>query len=245
MTDCLIIGCGRLDYDESSPDGRRLVPNEAAEGSLICSHHESEIRLALAEIPELWSYLPLVMEPGSVQTDASGVGGKRTEAPSPVRLDVLSVMDSRTTIRGQGDGLRDVLGTLRIIADAIREERRLDPPKEARRFVVTPGGRVYVSTRVEVSVESEARLIERHLLWLLRQEWIDDAYDDVTSVHRQLQQLTGVTAGDAVGDCYMKRGACPGKVIPADVGYRCTVCGTRWRTPKTIAVLTLELQMAL
>lgn len=235
---CLIPGCGTVDYETE-----RLVPYEAVDGMLICSYHYDDLTVALDEIPELFSYLPLVLQPGTGARDASGIGTAPIEAPAPIRLDVVALADPRTTIRGRGEGLRDVLGTLLTYSDEVRELRGMDGPKETRRFIVSPMGRVYITTHLHVTVQSEAGVLKTNLAWLCRQEWIEDVYDDLRAIHKQLQHATGMSDPDSVGDCYIRRGdaICPGKVIPTAPGYRCTRCKARWTTPKQIAVLTIEL----
>jgi len=186
--------------------------------SQLCNRCEDNLRQWLRDIPDRYALLPLFVEHGTTEPDPDKRSAKRTDAPAPMRLEVVDLLDERYGRRWLGteaaDDRRGVLGTLESWARMVREERNLPRPEG------------------HATVTGEAALLSRHLLWIVEQPWVDEFYDDIKAVNRNLRDAVGDHRVRPVGRCPVTsdEGTCGGALMPTKVGgVRCVSgCGTQW-----------------
>lgn len=198
-------------------DGNRH-PVLTEDPSLLCRACEDRLLGWLDKIGEHYLLLPDFLTPGSVETNPESKTTKAADPPVPVRLEVLDLLDTRHGRRWLGtqaaQDRRGVLGTLESWARMVREERNLATPDDA------------------ATVIGEAAFLRRHLLWIAEQPWVDELYDDIRTLHRQLADAVGDYRPRPVGRCGVatEDGECGGALMPSrwSVGVYCGRCGASW-----------------
>lgn len=198
---------------------------EATHGYLCTGHFERLARM-LRDV-ELEACL-LDARPSMAIRTGSG-GGSLASERSPVRLDVLALLDRRTyryekpsigpwcpdcwhgtcvAMRAWDDAINarateamSVLETLHGWARLIREERDLTPPET-------------------VTISGERDLLTRQLDWLADQSFIDEPYRDIRQLLGQLKGVNGTNElrPKMVGVCptLLETGECGGRLWPND-----------------------------
>lgn len=196
-------------------DGDR-IPVQTEPPSRICRHCEDNLHDWLTQIPDLYALLPTFATPGTVDKNPESKATKRAEAPAPVRLEVLDLLDTRLGRIWNGlapaHDRRGVLGTLLTHAENLTDTRPLSKPPAP-------------------NVTAICALLDRHRLWLAEQDWIKYLYDDTKQIHRQLSDATGDYRRPPVGHCHVERpeGRCNGPLFAnKSGGVRCAKCGAIW-----------------
>ena len=190
-------------------------PKRATPGHLVCPGHHRWLTETLDDIVITYALLPHFYEPGTATDDGHQVKGKRVDPPAPVRLDVVALLDPRTTARNPGD-LIPVLAILQAWATLIREERNLTPCNP------TP------------TVTREAATLIAHLDWITTQPFIDELARELREVKSALHSAIGDHAPRPVGTCpviHPETGDCGGKLYQDRYGgmsVTCRKCGETW-----------------
>lgn len=185
---------------------------------LLCEHHSERIRAELADIGTWWALLPDLLVPGSGGGD--GVRGKRIDSPSPIRLDVVAVMDPRTSVGcgGSTEDGREMTGVRCVIhswARVVMEEREWSP-----------------DTLDGTLTGDLGKLIASHE-WIAEQPWCDDYGHELHAAWRELRGVVGITAPPVVGRCPIvdEHGECGGPLHQdrwGGMGVRCAKCSAHW-----------------
>lgn len=211
--------------------GRHDQPRTALAGTLLCTKHADAITTDLDDIALLYPLLDDVTEPGSVVVDELIRYAKRPDPQAPVRLEVVSLRDTRTTWTHDSPDAIDVIGTLTNWADVIRDERDL-------------------ATRTgHATLTSEIATLRTHHEYAITQDWVT-VY--ALELHRAAQAVRHVCGENddrarPVGTCPVpptpaqileaavahqpEPGPCGGPLYPDRYGLmrvRCARCGEVW-----------------
>lgn len=171
-------------------------------GHYLCSEgkHSCTAKLDrwLRDIPDLFGLLLWVKDRGTVPGNPENAQTKQPDAPAPMRLEVVDLLD-----------VRPGFGALAILhgwAEAIRDERKLPRRCDCLHARPTHGqGRgadkghctaagcgCTAFHETQPTVSGECGLLIGHLAWCAQQEWAGD-------FHREIKDLARVLA-DTVGD---------------------------------------------
>lgn len=204
-------GCTRRHGDE-----QLAVATEGK--SQLCVQCEGRLGDWLGKIPDTYALLPTFLEHGTTDKNPESKTTKAANAPAPMRLDVIDLLDERRGRKWLGtaatEDRRGVLGTLWANVDRLAEERPLE-------HVPAP------------SVPAACLLLNRHRLWLAEQDWSSDLYEDVRTIHRQLADATGDYRRKPVGRCHIipeqAETPCNGPLFANPYGgVHCTRCDATW-----------------
>lgn len=184
--------------------------------SYLCRRCEDNLHTWLTKIPALYALLPKFAIPGSTEKNPETVATKRAEAPAPVRLEILDLLDTRHGRKWNGTAAahdrRGVLGTLLVHAERLTDEKPL-------------------STQPKPNVAAVCELLDRHRLWLAEQDWIQFLYADTQDMHRACADANGEYRRPPVGRCPIDtdNGHCEGPLFanPAG-GVHCAKCDATW-----------------
>lgn len=185
--------------------------------SLICRRHDLGLREDLRDVAALYPLLDDVTEPGSVVVDELTRYSKRPDPPAPVRLEVVTLTDTRTTWDPNDPDAVSVFGTLTSWADVIRDEQRL-------------------STQPNATVTSELNVLVTQHDHATSQPWVDDYVRDIHRVAQALRHACGENdQTPAVGRCPVTHEntdtPCSGPLYADRYGLmrvRCARCGEVW-----------------
>lgn len=188
--------------------------------SRLCSTCVDQVEEWLREIPDLYALLPSVIEHGTTERNPDAPTVKRTEAPAPLRLEIVDLLDTRHGLKWHGtapaDDRRGVLGDLLAHVDTIAD----------RRAVKRPGN-------VE-TVTGACQFLTRHLLWALEQDWVAYLHSDLKRIHRALSDAVGEYRRPPVGHCHVITDdtddrPCGGPLFASKYGgVRCGRCHATW-----------------
>lgn len=194
---------------------RHAKPKRALPAALVCSSHDAGIREDLADIGLLYALLDDVSEPGSVVMDELVRYAKRPDAPAPVRLEVATLRDTRTTWDVNDPDSLSVLATLAGWATIVRDDMRLAATERA-------------------TVTSELAVLTVQHDFVIAQAWVDDYALDVHRAASALRHACGeFERSPSVGRCPIEHpdGSCGGPLFPDRYGLmrvRCARCGEVW-----------------
>lgn len=185
--------------------------------SRICGHCEALLHAWLTKIPNDYGILPEFLEHGTTEQNPGSKLTKRPEAPAPMRLEVVDLLDTRLGRIWQGTApakdRRGVAGTLQSHVNRLRDERHLTEKHD------------------DTDVAAACALLDRHRLWLSEQEWITDLFGDIRDLHRRLADAVGDYRRPHIGHCHIDTdaGPCRGKLYASKYGgVRCVRCGATW-----------------
>lgn len=198
-------GCTRREGD--------LTHRITTEGkSQLCSHCEDRFHTWLTKLPDAYTLLPLFVEHGTTDRNPESKTTKATDAPAPMRLDVIDLLDTRPGRRWNGteptDDHRGVIGTLKPWVEQLCDERPL-------------------TTITSITVTSACQILDRHRLWIAEQDWVGDLYDDIRQLHRTVSNAVGDYRQKPVGRCTKVKdeSECGGPLFPnATAGVTCARC---------------------
>ena len=186
--------------------------------SQLCSRCETRLHDWIKAIPDTYALLPTFVMPGSTEPDPDKRSAKITDAPAPMRLDVIDLLDERLGRKWLGteatEDRRGVVGTLWAWVTLIADERPLTN-------LPTP------------SVAGACQLLDRHLLWAAEQDWISELYDEIKTLNRTLADATGDYRKKPVGHCHVvpenTDDPCGGPLFASSYGgVRCARCNATW-----------------
>jgi len=214
----------------SRPSGDDRIPVTTTAPSHLCTRCEQNLEDWLRAIPGLFRLLPTFVEHGTTARNPESKTTKAAEAPAPMRLDIIDMLDSRRGRKWNGltptEDRRGVVGELQAIADAIID---------ARELVLRP---------TAPTVAAVVEFIQRHRTWLQDQEWVDVPYDTVKQLHRQLSDAVGNYRQRPIGKCPQPKddaGTCSGPLFAnPHGGVRCAKCASTWDA-HTLRLLGLEI----
>lgn len=209
VTGC-VIGCKstkRLDDGTS-----KRVPRQSAVGYLCQQCHDRLAEWLGGEesVAAAYAWLPMVADPGSVESDLGAKHGTRSTAPVPIRMEVLDHTDQRHGWRT--DGTTDRRGTLGLIESwgrLVREERHMQIPT------------------APATVSGECAFLLRNLPWIAEQRWVDEFYAEIRQHAKELDTAIGHPWPTPIGSCP----SCSEPLwMPPDGGDRieCRSCGAYW-----------------
>jgi len=189
--------------------GNHLTPKQPLDGAILCATCADKLAEALTAAIDARCQLPDLLEPS--RNPGQPGGRVRRDPPAPLRVDVLSVLDPRSTQDGNLFPVDAAVGTwMRLIID----ER--------------PGTRVPADT-VEALV-----WMSRHLDWIIGQPWADEYAKEMRAANRTLQWLTNPRRGSSIiGRCRAATDTgddCGGPLRWHDHNQtvRCRRCGDEW-----------------
>lgn len=191
-------------------------PRTTEAPSRICHRCETELHTWLTNIPDNYALLPQFVEYGTTAQNPESKTTKAAEAPAPMRLEIIDLLDERIGRIWQGTApahdRRGVLGTIQAHVERLLEERNQPNPKN-------------------LTVTQACATLDRHRLWLAEQDWISDLYADLKSLNRAISDGIGDYRRPPVGRCHIDtdNGACGG-ALHANLygGVRCGRCTATW-----------------
>lgn len=207
-------------------DGHRY-PKPADSGNL-CDTCIDRLNTWLYEIPDRYATVPTFIDPNTGRDPDPNQTKhiKRTNAPVPIRLDVVDLLDTRRGRKWQGlvptTDRRGTLGTLLAIGNEIRELRGTKP-------------------RLDSTVVEEADHIRKNIHALATIDYIPDLYDEIKKLHRALGEAIGIHPQPPVATCTIvdpnrelaedEPPECGGPIFPArnSGGAYCARCHTEWK----------------
>lgn len=163
----------------------------------LCRRCEANLETWLKEIPNHYALLPRFIEHGTTDANPDSKATKAAEAPAPMRLEIIDLLDTRLGRKWHAteatDDRRGAVGDLLAIAANIHDGRNLTGP-------------------LPTTVSQACDYIRRHMLWLTEQEWIGGTYDEIRKLHRALSDAVGIYRPRPVGRCH---------VVPDDTDQPC------------------------
>lgn len=195
---------------------------------LVCADHHAALRETLQDILEYWALLPLYLLPGSSPVADGSQKRKNPDAPAPLNLEVVALLDRRTDDEEQrvstethgdrfesnGDeGLPSIPLQLAVWADMVREARGLS---EGNGTVV-----------------ESVRLLQAHMGWVVADRVVKQFDAQIRTMRRHLVHANGEGSPKPVGKCPTLDGAgkyCDGPLWPAGdkMEVDCGRCGRHY-----------------
>jgi hypothetical protein len=191
--------------------------------SQLCDRCEKRLHDWLRTLPDKYALLPGFLEHGATEKNPESKATKSANAPAPMRLDIIDLLDTRLGRRWNGTepahDRRGVVGTLRVHVERLIEERPL------------------TQTWNDTSVTEACALLDRHRLWLVEQDWVDELYEDLRLLQRTLADAVGEYRQRPVGHCHIEpEGSdtpCGGPLFANPYGgVRCVRCNASWDADK-------------
>lgn len=191
--------------------------------SQLCARCESRIHEWLTTLADKYALLPTFIDLGAAERNPDSKATKSANAPAPMRLDIIDLLDTRRGRRWNGTepttDRRGVAGTLKVHIDTLIEDRPLtqQPP---------------ITT-----ITAACALLDRHRLWIYEQDWVDLFYEDLRQIHRALSEAVGEYRRPPVGRCHLihddNTDLCGGNLFANPYGgVRCARCGSSWQADK-------------
>ena len=183
-----------------------------AEVGMLCEWHADRIAGELVDIALWWALLPELLVPGSGEDDGN-VRGKRIDSPSPVRLDVVAVMDPRTSVGLGGDDVTGVRCVIHSWARVVVEEREW--------------------SGLDGTLTRDLDTLTKSAGWIAGQPWVDDYARELHAAWKELRAVVGIRPPTVVGRCPVTDadGECGGPLHQdrwGGMGVRCARCGAHW-----------------
>lgn len=191
--------------------------------SQLCARCEDRLKQWITTIPEKYALLPIFLEHGAAERNPDSKATKSATAQAPMRLDIVDLLDTRRGRHWNGTepttDRRGVAGILKVHIDRLIEERPL-------------------TQQSPITTISEAcNLLDRHLLWLVEQDWVEYLYEDIRQLIRTLADAVGEYRQKPVGRCHLEPEgsdvACGGPLFANTYGgVRCARCNASWEADK-------------
>jgi hypothetical protein len=202
-------GCQRRNGDTTYP--------ATTEGkSQLCNQCEDRLASWLTKIPDDYALLPYFIEHGTTDTNPESKATKSANAPAPMRLDAIDLLDTRRGRKWLGleptTDRRGTIGVLQAWVELVCEERPLKAPDL-------------------LSVSSACGLLTRHRLWVAEQDWVPEFYDEIKKLTRSIADAIGDYRQKPVATCttVTDEAECGGPLFPSMLGgARCARCRREW-----------------
>lgn len=187
--------------------------------SQLCPRCEDNLHRWLVKIPETYALLPTFIEHGAAERNPESKATKSANAPAPMRLDIIDLLDTRLGRHWNGmapaHDRRGTIGFLRVHVERLCEERPLTQGWD------------------DTSVSEACKLLDRHRLWICEQDWVAYLYEDLRTINRELSDAVGDYRRPPVGRCHIENDdneeACGGPLHANQYGgVRCGRCGATW-----------------
>lgn len=184
----------------------------------ICRRCEDQIRDWVRTIPELYALLPTFVEHGTTDRNPESKSTKASNAPAPMRLEIIDFLDTRRGRKWLGtattDDHRGVYGTVTAIANEIRDTRTMSTPEPS-------------------TVAEACQLIGNQMLWLVQQDMAATTHAELKTLHRQLSDAVGDYRPRPVGRCHVEpetsETPCGGPLMANKYGgVHCPRCHNTW-----------------
>jgi hypothetical protein len=192
-------------------------PTQTTAPDRICRSCDNRLHGWLADIPDNYALLPRFLEHGTTERNPESVATKRAFAPAPMRLEIIDLLDTRLGRIWNGTApasdRRGTIGTLQAHVEHLATDRNL------------------TNIPYPLTVVGACKLLQRHRIWLIRQDWIEDLYAELKTLHRQLSDAVGDYRRPPVGHCHVEHnaGTCGGLLFANTYGgVRCAKCGAVW-----------------
>lgn len=187
-----------------------------------CQGCHDRMQRWLKGIPETYTLLAAVVEPGSVDHNPDSKRGKRTTAPLPLRVEVIDLLDHRRLRAWRGTiptpANRGALGVLLNLSLLVAQERGHQLPHD-RPYTVTDA----------------TKHLLRHLDWITTQPLATQVHEDLRRLHRRLSDAIGEYRPLPVGHCHLVPDdsedgkPCGGPLLANRWGgVRCGSCDATW-----------------
>lgn len=219
------------------PQDGLMTPVSCETGQQLCPACTSRLDTWLRAIPDAYALLPSVVDHGTVPSDPGTKHTKKPDAPAPMRLEVIDLLDVRP-----GFG---ALGILHSWAELVRDERHIPSncqcghrrPTHDRDHCTAAGCACRHYDHGPWYVYAECQLLLANLAWCAGQDFAADLYDELRRLNRTLTDTVGDYRPKPVGKCaaLMDRPGAPlpvlcGGALVMDregTGVHCLTCGTR------------------
>lgn len=184
----------------------------------ICTNCETTLKTWLEQIPTNYALLPRFKEHGTTDRNPDAKTTKSAQAPTPLRLDIIDLLDERHGRKWLGttptNDRRGTLGTLLAIATEIAETRGL------------PGN-------IPNHVYGAADYIDKNTDWLTTQEWVTEPFHELRKLHRRISDAVGIYRPKPVGTCHLINDdtttPCGGPLMANPYGgVKCLRCRATW-----------------
>lgn len=192
-------------------------PKQTEHGDHLCSNCDNQLRRWLNTIPDNYALLHLFIEHGTVERNPESQVTKRPTAPAPMRLEIIDLLDERLGRKWLGiaptNDRRGALGTLKAHLDHIADDRHL------------------TNVPTHPTVTEACRLLQRHRIWVIQQDWAHDFFTEIKQLNRDLSDAIGDYQRPPVGHCHVEHetGRCNGPLFANPYGgVRCVKCGAVW-----------------
>jgi hypothetical protein len=192
-------------------------PTQIDPPATICRRCENQLRDWLTAIPDLYALLPTFIHHGTTDRNPDSKATKAANAPAPMRLDIIDLLDTRHARKWLGtdhtDNQRGTLGTVAGWANTIRDERHLKTP-------------------APTTVAQACDLLATQMLWLIEQPWAHEAHAELKTLHRELSDAIGDYRPRPVGRCHVDNEdgePCGGPLLANNYGgVHCPRCNSTW-----------------
>ncbi|MGZ4524217.1 MAG: hypothetical protein ACXVXO_12505 [Mycobacteriaceae bacterium] len=179
-----------------------VICSREAHHGYLCDDDFAELAAMLRQIEDEAAILDA--RPSMAIRSGAGGGGTLASHRAPANLDVIVATDSRRGLmRWSSDdfdewGLDDtasILDTLHSRARTVREEGPFDGPET-------------------ITISGERDFLTRRLDWCARQPWIDEMYEEMRDLLKQLQRSNKTKPAGPEGFCYLPRNesTCGGRI---------------------------------
>lgn len=192
-------------------------------GQLLCPRCAARLDKWLRALPESFGLLLWVKDHGSVPSDPGTMRTKRPDAPAPMRLEVVDLLDVRRE--------RGVLGIVHSWAELVRDQRHDTRPctcdharpshNQHRCTAQGCGCREY--TAVEPTFARECAYLIVNLAWCTGQAFAGELYDEIRVLARTIGDTVGEYRPKPVGTCHALIAGELGE--PGDPGPVQVLCG--------------------
>jgi hypothetical protein len=213
---------------------------------LLCRWHRNRLDLIVGEVATNLPLLLMIQVAGSAPKDSAPKTRhmKSSSPPAPANLDVLTLLDKRTSSVQypqllESDGLpadmsRPGTPVLAVIASwvlLVADERPL-------------------TTQLPSSALGQLDLLRRHHDWIAAQPWVDDYLTEMTELKRAMSTALRDNTHRFMGRCYLigeDGQVCNGELLQEN-GTEFVQCrkarSHQWRTPRELAALEYGLTQA-
>lgn len=185
----------------------------------ICRNCDNQLHRWLADIPNNYALLPRFIEHGTTERNPDSVATKAAQAPAPMRLEIIDLLDTRLGRIWNGTApasdRRGTIGTLTAHVNHLADGRHL------------------TNIPTQLTVTDACRLLQRHRIWLIQQDWITELFAEIKLLNRQLADAVGDYRRPPVGHCHVihddPNKPCGGPLFANPFGgVRCAKCQATW-----------------